>query len=109
MGPALESEVPKEPDARLVVAEDAPGQGLQAELRGSPDGLREQLPPDALPAILLREVDANLGGSVIGGLLAEIFEADLPSDLPAHLRNPDWPALDGNRLGVGGHHLARHP
>src|SRR3712207_6613210 len=80
----------------------------------------QQMAFDALPAVLLGDVDADLGGGVIGWFLAEVLEAEPASDLPAHLRHPDGPsprvvlaepgaaALDGDRLGVGGHHTARH-
>jgi hypothetical protein len=81
-----------------------------------PYSLGEQTFRDLSSAVLRCYVDADLHGHVVGGLLAEGFEAeptsDLPFHLPFHLRNPGRAALrvvlvkpgeaalDGDGLGI---------
>src|SRR5215203_630979 len=118
--PLFEAEAFEQPEAGLVAGEGPRGQGLYAQIRSTPDSLFQQAPAYPLSSVVLLDVNADLGGPVIGGpAVPEVAEAEPAYYLSVLFGHPDrtsrrvvlvkpgQPLFDGDGLCVGRHYAAR--
>src|SRR5215218_2197546 len=119
--PLFEAEAFEQSEAGLVAGEGPRGQGLYAQIRSTPDSLFQQAPAYPLSSVVLLDVNADLGGPVIGGpAVPEVAEAEPAYYLSVLFGHPDrtsrrvvlvkpgQPLFDGDGLCVGRHYAARH-
>jgi hypothetical protein len=117
--PSFEAEAFEQPEAEFVAGEGPRGQGLYAQIRTTSDGLFQHAPAYPLSPVDLLDVNADLGGPVVGRpAVPEVAEAEPAYYLSVLFGHPDrtsrrvvlveprQPLLDGDGLCVGRHYPA---
>src|ERR671911_667138 len=88
--PLFEAEAFEQLEAGLVDGEGPGGQGLYSKIRSMPYGLLQQAPAYPFSPVALPDVDADLGGPVVGRPgVVEVAEAEPANQLSILLGHPD--------------------
>src|SRR5215211_6574509 len=119
--PSFEAEAFEQPEAEFVAGEGPCGKGLYAQIRSTPDSFFQHAPAYTLSPVALLDVDADLGGPVVGRpAVPEVTEAEPAYHLSVLFGHPDrtsrrvvlvkprQPLFDGDGLCVGRHYLTRN-